>query len=77
MTASAAWVARMIGIRCAAQRGLDRVLSRVADGFERMVGLGVLAANVHRMGLVLQRRKRARLKAEVARSRYKALFLAA
>ncbi len=59
------------------QRGLDRVLSRGADGFERMVGLGVLAANVHRIGLVLQRRERARLKAEAARSRLRALPRAA
>ena len=59
------------------QRGLDRVLSRGADGFERMVGLGVLAANVHRIGLVLQRRERARLKAAGSRSRHRALALAA
>ena len=59
------------------QRGLERVLSRGADGFERMVGLAVLAANVHRIGLVLQRRERARLKAEAARSRLRALPRAA
>ena len=38
-----------------------------------MVGLGVLAANVHRMGLVLRRRKWARLKVEAARARHKSL----
>ena len=59
------------------QRGLNRVLSRGPDGFERMVGLGVLAANVHRIGLVLQRRERARLKALGSRSRLRALALAA
>ena len=59
------------------QRGLNRVLSRGPDGFERMVGLGVLAANVHRIGLVLQRRERERLKATGSRSRYRALALAA
>ena len=59
------------------QRGLNRVLSRGPDGFERMVGLGVLAANVHRIGLVLQRRERARLQAAGSRSRLRALALAA
>ena len=51
------------------QRGLDRVLSRGADGFERMVGLAVVAANLHRIGLVLQRRERAKLKARRAKRR--------
>ena len=59
------------------QRGLDRVLSRGADGFERMVGLGVLAANVHRIGLVLQRRERERLRRAASGSRARALPRAA
>ena len=44
------------------QRGLGRVLARGADGFERMVGLAVRAGNLHRIGLLLQRAERARLK---------------
>ena len=59
------------------QRGLNRVLSRGADGFERMVGLGVLAANVHRIGLVLQRRERERLHRAASGSRARALPRAA
>ena len=51
------------------QRGLDRVLSRGSGGFERMVGLAVVAANLHRIGLVLQRRERAKLKARRAKRR--------
>ena len=42
------------------QRGLDRVRSKGADGFERTVGLSILAANLHRIGLLLQRRERRR-----------------
>ena len=59
------------------QRGLGRVLSRGAEGFERMVGLGVVAANLHRIGLVLQRRERARRKAQRARRRRRMRRLAA
>ena len=41
-------------------RGLDRVRSHGADGFARTVALSVLAANVHRHGLLLQKRERKR-----------------
>ena len=49
------------------QRGLGRVRTRGAAGFERTVALSVLAANLHRIGLVLQRRERRR--AELRRRR--------
>ena len=39
-------------------RGLDRVRSHGADGFARTVALSVLAANLHRIGLILQKRER-------------------
>ena len=42
-------------------RGLERVRAHGAGGFERMVGLSVVAANLHRIGLIAQRRERARL----------------
>ena len=42
------------------QRGLDRVLSYGADGFERTVALSIVAFNLHRIGLLLQRRARKR-----------------
>ncbi len=41
-------------------RGLDRVRSHGADGFARTVSLSVLAANLHRIGLLLQKRERKR-----------------
>ena len=41
-------------------RGLDRVYSYGADGFARMVALSVLAANLHRIGFILQKRERKR-----------------
>ena len=41
-------------------RGLDRVRSHGADGFARAVALSVLAANLHRIGLLLQQRERKR-----------------
>ena len=41
-------------------RGLDRVRSHGADGFARTVALSVLAANLHRIGLILQKRERER-----------------
>ena len=41
-------------------RGLDRVRSHGADGFARSVALSVLAANLHRIGLLLQKRERKR-----------------
>ena len=44
------------------QRGLGRVRAHGVAGFERMVGLSVLAGNLHRIGLLLQRAERARLK---------------
>jgi len=43
-------------------RGLDRCLSYGRDGFERHVALSVIATNLHRIGLLLQRKERARLK---------------
>jgi len=43
-------------------RGLDRCLSYGRDGFERHVALSIVATNVHRIGLLLQREERARLK---------------
>lgn len=52
------------GISNLEQRGLDRVLDHGQDGFERAVALSVVAANVHRIGLVLQRRERGRLNKE-------------
>jgi len=42
-------------------RGLDRCLSYGRDGFERHVALSVVATNVHRIGLLLQRKEQARL----------------
>ncbi len=56
-------------------RGLDRVRSKGAAGFERAVGLAVLAGNLHRIGLLLQRREQKRLKR--ARKRALPLRLAA
>ena len=50
------------------QRGLDRVRTRGAAGFERTVALSVLAANLHRIGLVLQRRERRRLERQRKRA---------
>ena len=41
-------------------RGLDRVRSRGADGFERTVALSVLAANLHRLGRMLRAREKKR-----------------
>ena len=43
-------------------RGLDRVRSHGADGFARTVALAVLSANLHRIGLLLQKRERQRLR---------------
>ncbi|MCY4459531.1 MAG: hypothetical protein OXC26_03875 [Albidovulum sp.] len=36
------------------QRGLDRVRTRGAAGFERTVDLSILAANLHRISLIAQ-----------------------
>ena len=33
--------------------GLDRVQAHGADGFEKMVGLPIVAANIHRIGHLL------------------------
>jgi len=49
-------------------RGLDRCLSYGRDGFERHVGLSVVATNVHRIGLILQRQAREALKQEKSRA---------
>lgn len=50
------------------QRGLDRVRTRGAAGFERTVALSVLAANLYRIGLVLKRRERRRLERQRKRA---------
>ena len=39
-------------------RGLDRVRHHGVDGFARAVALSVLATNLHRIGLILQKRER-------------------
>ncbi len=44
------------------QRGLDRVREKGKEGFRRVVARSMLAANVHRMGLLLQRAARAAAK---------------
>ena len=49
-------------------RGLSRCLSYGANGFERHVGLCVVATNVHRIGLILQRQAREKLKKENQRA---------
>ena len=41
-----------------AHRGLDRVRSHGADGFAHTVALSILAANLHRIGLLVRRRMR-------------------
>ena len=51
------------------RRGMDRVLSYGADGFERMAMLLVLALNVHRIGLTGLRRLRKERKREEKRKR--------
>lgn len=43
------------------QRGLDRCLSYGKPGFERHVALSIISCNLHRVGLILQRKERARL----------------
>jgi len=43
-------------------RGLDRCLSYGRNGFERHVALSIVATNVHRIGLLLQRKEKTRLK---------------
>ena len=44
------------------RRGMDRVREDGREGFERAIGLSVVAANVHRLGLILKRKERKRLK---------------
>lgn len=48
-------------------RGLDRCLSYGRDGFERHVALSVVASNLHRIGLLLQRKAKERLMKEKRR----------
>ncbi len=43
-------------------RGLNRCLSYGRDGFERHVALSIVATNLHRIGLLLQRQELARLR---------------
>ncbi|MCF6212201.1 MAG: ISNCY family transposase, partial [Gammaproteobacteria bacterium] len=43
-------------------RGLNRCLSYGRDGFERHVALSIVATNLHRIGLLLQRKELARLR---------------
>lgn len=43
------------------QRGLDRCRAHGKRGFERHVALSVVACNLHRIGLVLQRKEKAKL----------------
>ena len=50
-------------------RGLDRVRLRGPDGFERAVGLSVLASNLHRIGQILHGRERERMRLERNRNR--------
>ena len=50
------------GIRNLEKHGLGRVMSRSKEGYEQMVGLSVVAANVHRIGLLLHRAERERLR---------------
>jgi len=49
-------------------RGLSRCLSYGANGFERHVGLCVVATNIHHIGLILQRQAREKLKKENQRA---------
>ena len=44
------------------QRGLDRVRTHGKAGFARTVALSLLAANVHRLGLLIRARERERLR---------------
>jgi hypothetical protein len=43
------------------QRGLDRCRSHGKHGFERHVALSVVACNLHRIGLILQRKEKEKL----------------
>ncbi len=44
------------------RRGLDRVRTHGKEGFQRTVAPAVAAANLHRIGLILQRRERDRFR---------------
>lgn len=44
------------------QRGLDRVREKSREGFARAVALSMLAANVHRIGMMVRDRERERLR---------------
>jgi len=57
-------------------RGLDRCLSYGKPGFERHVALSIISCNLHRVGLILQRKERARLQ-RAARRKKKQLAIAA
>lgn len=46
-------------------RGLDRVRAHGAGGFERVVGLSVLAFNIHPLGQLVRRRRQVLLKLSV------------
>ena len=56
-------------------RGLDRCRAVGKDGFERQVALSIVAANLHRIGLIVQRQEKARL-AKHARCKAKRLLAA-
>jgi len=49
------------------QRGLNRCRAYGKQGFARHVGLAIVAANVHRIGLLLQRKEKARLARQARR----------
>ena len=51
------------------RRGLDRVRTHGKDGFQRTVALAVAAANLDRIGLILQRRERNRFRLAVCGGR--------
>jgi hypothetical protein len=53
------------------QRGLDRCRYHGKHGFERRVALSVVATNVHRMGLLLQRTEKKKLERAERRTRKK------
>ena len=49
--------------------GLDRIRLRGSDGFERAIGLSVLALNFRRIGQILRERERRRMRQEHERMR--------
>lgn len=53
------------------QRGLDRCRSHGTHGFERHVALSVVACNLHRIGLILQRKEKEKLQRAERRRRKK------